>query len=185
MLETDGEVAGTRHDAQNKGEGAETRRQQLTEEERWSTSVHVQPTTLAKGNGQHTSTDNGNVPEALPDPPPLLDELMRRPIKSPSVEPDGEWSRYASCENVLTGNATDMLGVSRPNGDAGNVLMKPLNTPERQHKPVEQEGNNYAPRRAQDELDAPGDNVDASTTSEYDEDPRNVPKKLHNTSEHV
>ena len=159
----------------------------LIEGER-SATVHAQPTTAVKESDQHTLRDDENVPGPSPEPPPLV-LIPYKPAQwqneSPRVELEGESKSIASFNNALTNSDMHMLGASRHEKDARE---KPTNLPdmlgcEQEHSKQRTQEN--SPRRAWEELEDLGCEVDVSVTSEGDQDAHNWPKVVQDTLAHV
>ena len=105
----------------------------------------------------------------------------------PSIKLEGERTQFLSCDNGLTRNDMDAMGVS------SHVLVhddkkwpKNLeNVSECVDKPLEQKDQDDLPEGAQVDPDNLGDKVDTSTASWTIKDVRKKLKKLCRASEHI
>ena len=59
--------------------------------------------------GQHTSTDDDNVPGLPPEPSKPPDGPARRENGPPSTQLEGEWNIAASCDVGHTSGHTDVV----------------------------------------------------------------------------
>ena len=187
--EVDGEVAETRRDTEVEVESVETRREASVEAEEWSASTHERSTATDEENDQRNETNVDDVPSTPPEPPPLLNSPYQ-PVKQhdepPSVELEGERRSCASCDDGPTSDVTDAWRASEGVEDDGTRPRKLWKTSERERKRLRPKDEEDSPKEgALDELDAPGDEADASTASEDVEADGNQPTKLWNALEQV
>jgi hypothetical protein len=180
--EIDGRVVGTRRDAQVKVESAQTRCT-TSEGETVRTTARAQSVATDDENDQRNETVSEDVPEDPPDPDPPPDRLAKQHDEPPSVELEGERRSVASFDDGLTRGEADASGASEGVEDDGNLSMNLRNASEHERERSRRRNRDYSPKRAQYEQDPPGDKAVVSTASGLDEDPRNRPRKLCNTSE--
>ena len=112
-------------------EGESARRCRASEREGESASAHDQVTD--EENGQHTSTDDGDVPGIPPTPEPP-DGTAKRQDGPTSAELEGEWRLVASYEVGPTSAEADMPGVSKGDEDPRNRPKALRNTSERERE---------------------------------------------------
>lgn len=82
----------------------------LVEGESTRVAVHAQSMTAVKEDGQRTLPDVDDVPGTSPEPPPPFtnpNEPTRPANKPPSVELEGKWNGYLSCDEEPTTAETD------------------------------------------------------------------------------
>ena len=185
--EVDGEVAETRRDAEVEVESAGTRRGTSVEGEGDRAREYARSMTTDEENDQRNEANVVDVPGTSPEPPPPAlppDQPTRPQNEPPGVELEGERRRYPSCDDGPTSDDADATGVSSLVEDDGKRPKNLENASERVDEPLEQKDEVNSPEGALDELDAPGDEADASTASESVEVNGNQPTKLWNASEH-
>ena len=100
------------------GESAGMQQEVSVEAEEWSVSMHMQSTTRAEENSQHTSTGVDDAPRAPPEPPQPPDEAANQQNEPPSVELEGERIPNPSCDVRRTRAEANMSGPSEDNEDA-------------------------------------------------------------------
>ena len=179
------EAGGERRDAQVESDSARTQQDVSIERERGSASALECSTTTDEENGQHTSTDDDDVPEDPPDPPDPPDEAAQRRNEPPSAELEGEWKMAASCEVRLTGSDTDASGVSNGDEDSRNQPKLALNALEHVRGRLERKDGENSPEGARDDRGDPGCEAHTSGASERIEDVRDSPRKLRKVSKRV
>jgi hypothetical protein len=169
--EVDGEVVGTRRDAQVEVESTQMRCDTTSEGERARATVHTQSTATDDENDQRSEMHVDNVPEDPPDPSPSLP----MPDQPPSVELEGERRSVASCDVGLTSSDADVTGAPRRVEDDGDVSRKLGKVSDREHERSKRRTRANLPDQARDEPDNPGGEAavpdDIQSTKEG---PRNV-----------
>ena len=167
------------HDAvQDEAERSATCPNMSIEGERGSALAQGQSTTTDKPDNQRSETSVDNIPRAPPEPPPPVhtpDKPTHCTNEPPSIELEGERCTSASCD----------VGPTSAETDAREKLTNLPDALGRERERSKRRTRENSPRRAQEELEDLGCEVDVLVMSEGDEDPQNQPKAAQDVSERI